>query len=205
MEGFRAPAFGEALPPAHPSSEAVRMLRLRRSTPADLLGEPGPGPQTLRALLEIAARVSDHRRVYPFRFIVFEGEARARAGAIIAAAFEANEPGSADARIDGERRRFLRAPVVVAGLFPVDATPPTPEWEQVLTVGAVCQNMLLAASAHGFAAQWLTEWYGYDRRVLDGLGLKPHERIAGFIYIGSAREDPKERQRPDLDGLVSRC
>lgn len=204
MEGFRAPDFGESLPAAHPSPEAVRMLRLRRSTSADLLCDPGPDPQTLRALLEIAARAPDHRRVYPFRFIVFEGDARARAGGIIAAAFEANEPGSAEARIDSERRRFLRAPVVVAVVSAVDRAHRTPEWEQVLTAGAVCQNMLLAASAHGFAAQWLTEWYGYDRRVLDGFGLKPHERIAGFVYIGAAREDPKERQRPDLDGLISR-
>lgn len=204
MERFRAPAFGEPVPFAHPSSEAVRMLRLRRSTSADLLGEPGPDPETLRTILEIASRAPDHRKVYPFRFILFEGEAREKAGAILGEIFELNEPGSGDSRIAAETKRFARAPVVVAVVSAVDQMHRTPEWEQVLTAGAVCQNMLLAASAHGFAAQWITEWCAYDRRVLDRFGVKPDERIAGYVYIGTAKEDPKERQRPDLDSLISR-
>ena len=79
----------------------------------------------------------------------------------------------------------------------------TPEWEQVLCSGAVCQNMIIAASASGFAAQWLTEWYAFDRRVLDALGLNQDERIAGFVYMGTATETPLERPRPDLDALIT--
>ena len=157
----------------------------------------------MKAILTIAARAPDHRRVTPFRFILFEGEARARFGAILAEAFTENEPGAEERRIESERNRFLRAPLVVGVVSSVKPEHKTPVWEQTLTAGAVCQNMLLAASAFGFAAQWITEWYAYDARVLAALGLSRGEQIAGFIYIGTAREDPKERARPAIDDITS--
>lgn len=201
---MKNPELGDSLPPAHPSRDALELLRLRRSTPADFLGEPGPDAETLNNLLTIAARVPDHRRVAPFRFIVFEGEARARFGDVLKAAFAANEPEADPERIECERRRFLRAPVVVSVISKVDPAHRTPEWEQVLTAGAACQNLLLAASASGFAAQWITEWYAYDPKVAAALGLGENEKIAGFVYIGTAKEDPKERARPDMSAIVSR-
>lgn len=204
VKSFTPPEFGKPLPAAHPSEDTIELLRLRRSTAADLLTGPGPDADELRSILYIAARTPDHRRVNPYRFILFEGEGRAAAGEILARAYSAAEPGAETSRIECEGRRFLRAPVVVGVVSSVDRAHKTPEWEQVLTSGAVCQNLLIAASAHGYAAQWLTEWYAFDRAVLDAFGLKPDERIAGFIYIGTAKEDPLERQRPDLDALISR-
>ena len=198
---LKLPELGEALPAAHPSDRAVDMLWRRRSTPADFLGGPGPDQPTLQAILTIAARAPDHRRVTPFRFIVFEGEARARFGAVLRAAYVANEPDAEQHRIECEQNRFMRAPVVVAVVSSVDPSHRTPEWEQILTAGAACQNMLLAASAHGFAAQWITEWYAYDAKVTAALSLSAHERIAGYIYLGTAKENPKERARPDLSAI----
>ncbi|MGE0407969.1 MAG: nitroreductase [Amphiplicatus sp.] len=203
LPSFIPPEFGAPLPAAHPSEEMIAALRLRRSTSADLMTAPGPDAAALGSILAIAARVPDHRRVCPFRFLVFEGEGRAAAGDIIARIFAAEDHFAGESRIEAERRRFLRAPVVVGVVSAVDRTHKTPEWEQILTAGAVCQNLLLAASAHGFAAQWVTEWLAYDRDLLDGFGLKPDEKIAGFVYLGTAREPPRERQRPDLAALVS--
>ena len=98
--------------------------------------------------------------------------------------------------------------MVVALVSSVDRTHKTPEWEQVLTAGAVGQTMLIAASAYGYAAQWLTEWCAYDASVEELFGLVDdgvrHERIAGFIYMGSASAPPRERARPDLASLVTR-
>jgi len=199
-----APAFGEPLPSAHPSADTIELLTLRRSTAADLLGAPGPDPETLDAMLAIAARTPDHRRVTPFRFMVFEGAARAQAGEILGAAFAANEPDASQERVAVEAQRFLRAPIIIAVISSVNRDHKTPEWEQVLTTGAVCQNLLVAASAHGYAAQWLTEWYAYDEAVLEGFGLRERERIAGYVYIGTARELPKERQRPVMKKIISR-
>ncbi|MEO1252466.1 MAG: nitroreductase [Pseudomonadota bacterium] len=197
------PELGDEMAPAHPSLEAIELLRLRRSTPADCLGEPGPDAATLDAMLTIAARAPDHRRVTPFRFITFTGEARARFGETLGDAFRANQGEDAsEARLAAEQQRFLRAPVVVAVISSVNPDHRTPEWEQVLTAGAVCQNLLLAASAHGFAAQWITEWYAYDAAVAAALDLDRHEKVAGFIYIGTAKEPPKERARPVMRDIV---
>jgi len=201
---MKNPELGDEMPPAQPSAAAVDLLRLRRSTPADFMTGSGPDPETLKAILTIAARAPDHRRVVPFRFIVFEGNARARFGEVLKTAFLANEPEADETRAEYERNRFLRAPVVVAVVSSVDREHRTPEWEQVLSTGAVCQNMLLAASAHGFAAQWITEWYAYDEKVTSALGLSAQERIAGFVYLGTAKENPKERARPDINAITSR-
>ncbi len=198
-----APLFCAPLKANHPSIQMRDALFLRRSTQADMLQEPGPSSQVLRDILTIGARVPDHRRVCPFRFILFQGQTRAKAGDILANVFAQNNADASQKAIDKEKNRFLRAPVIVGVVSNVDETHKTPKWEQVLSVGAVCQNILLASSAHGFAAQWLTEWYSYDRIVLEAFGLKSNEKIAGFIYIGSAKEDPKERQRPDIDALIS--
>lgn len=201
---LKIPEFCEPLPAARKSDEMLERLWSRRSSSAAMLGEPGPDERTLRRILTIAARVPDHRKVVPFRFLLIEGDARGRAGDILAGAFEANEPDASPEKVKLEQGRFERAPVVVAVISAVDVNHRTPEWEQVLCAGAVCQNMLLGAHACGFAAQWLTEWYAFDRQVLDGLGLAAHEKIAGFIYIGTASEDPKERQRPVLNDIVCR-
>jgi len=198
------PEFGEPLTPAHPSEEARRLLALRRSSSADRMTGPEPDAQTLEAMLTIAARVPDHRRVFPFRFIVFEGDARLRAGDILAARFGAMTPDATAEKIEVERNRFARAPVVVAVVARIDKAHRTPEWEQMLTNGAVCLNLLLAASAYGFAANWLTEWCAYDDGVMQGLGLKPDEKISGFVYIGKAAELPRERLRPVTADIVSR-
>ena len=183
--------------------DAFSLLWHRRSTTANCLGEPGPDPKTLDDILTVAARVPDHRRVTPFRFIVLRGDRRVTAGQVLATAFRENNPDADDAKVDFERTRFARAPVVIVVVSNVDRTHRTPEWEQVLCAGAVCQNLLLAANAKGFAAQWLTEWYAYDASVALDFGLAGSERFAGFIYIGTATEDPLERARPDMQAIVT--
>lgn len=197
------PEFGAPMEPAHPSEGARRLLALRRSTSADLMTEPGPDDPTLAAILEIAARVPDHRKIFPFRFIVIRGEARARAGAVLARRFAESTADATAERIEVERTRFLRAPVVILVAARIDPAHKTPEWEQVLTNGAVCFNLLLAASAYGFGANWITEWYAYDRPTLAAFGLAPGEKVSGFVYIGSAKEPPRERQRPVMAEIVS--
>jgi nitroreductase len=107
-------------------------------------------------------------------------------------------------RLEAERTRLMRAPCVVALVSAVTPNPAAPEWEQVLSCGAVGMNLCLAANAMGFATCWLTEWYAYSPAVKAALALAGNERIAGFIYIGTARERPEDRERPDLARIATR-
>lgn len=195
--------IGDVLPASHRSDDFAKALRQRRSTLADQLGEPGPAPEVLDRLLAIAARVPDHRRVVPFRFLRIAGRAREQLGARLAEIYAAKNGDARPAQIERERNRFARAPVVICVVARLDADHKTPVWEQTLTCGAVCHNLLLAASAHGFAAQWITEWYAYDADVLSWLGLEAQEQVAGFVYIGTAQAPPKERPRPDAAELTT--
>ncbi len=183
----------------------ISFLKTRRSVKPDKLAAPGPTPQQLDEILTVGARVPDHKKLTPWRYIVFEGEARARIGEVFAEACqkEEKEPPS-PVRLDMERGRFLRAPLVVAVVSSVKPRPGAPEWEQVLSAGALCYNSCLAANAMGFGTNWITEWIAYSPIVREALGLSEAERIAGFLYIGTAPEKPEERERPELAKIVTR-
>lgn len=185
------------------SGATLDLLSRRRSVGPMLLEAPAPEGEALDRLLTIASRVPDHGRLAPWRFIVIRGAARERLGAMIAAWAKADDPDVDEKRLEQERNRLSRAPLVVAVVSRAAAHPKIPEWEQTLSAGAVCMNLSVAANAMGYSTSWLTEWIGYDRRVLDALGLDVHERIAGFIYIGTAREAPAERARPSLADIVT--
>lgn len=184
--------------------DALDLLATRRSSRVIDLAAPGPSDAELDTILTIAARVPDHGKLAPWRFIVIAGEARARTGAALADALAAADPAASERRIAEERGRFLRAPVVVAVVSRAAPHVKIPEYEQLLSAAASCQNMLLAAAALGYGATWLTEWPAYDAGARAALGLSAHERIAGFIYIGTPAQRLEDRPRPDLADIVTR-
>ncbi len=198
------PSAGAIMLGARPSSGARNMLALRRSAGKETLGDPGPTGPALEELLSVAMRVPDHRRVEPWRFVVFEGDARRGFGEQIAAIHARNAQDAGEQELALERRRLLRAPTVVAVVSSPDPAHKTPVWEQELSAGAACQNLLLAANAAGWAGCWLTEWIAYDRDVAELIGLSDQERIAGFIYLGTASANPPERPRPAPPGKIER-
>jgi nitroreductase len=168
------------------------------------MGEPGPNADELRQILQVASRTPDHGKLFPWRFIVFEGASREQFGEVLEQALLARNANAGGGARRMERNRFLRAPVVVAVISSLKTEKPIPEWEQQMSAGAVCQNMLLGAAALGFGANWITEWCAYDERVLKALGLTEGERVAGYIYIGAAKSSQADRDRPVLDEIVSR-
>ena len=184
--------------------DALQLLKTRRSVKPMELGGPGPSPAELDTLLTIAARVPDHGKLAPWRFIVFEGDERLAAGEKIAAIFRGRHADATAEQIDFERKRLARAPLVVAVVSRAGPHVKIPEWEQQLSAGAAAMSLVIAAHAMGYAASWITEWYAYDRAVLDALGLAANERMAGFVHIGRPAKPPEERERPKLADIVSR-
>jgi nitroreductase len=177
-------------------------LLTRRSVSANSLGEPGPAPAEIAQILTAAARVPDHKKLVPWRFVLFEGDARKAFGEALAEVCRNEEPDVGQFRLETEANRFMRAPLVVAVVSRVTKNPAAPEWEQVLSAGAACQNLLVAATALGYGAQWITEWYAYSDGVRAALRLGDNERVAGFIYVGTPKEKPDERERPALADIA---
>ncbi len=183
-------------------SETLDLLHKRRSVVALNITEPGPTESDLNAILRAGMRVPDHGKLAPWRFVIIAGEARENLGKVLGDVFGSENPDIEQERVDFEANRFLRAPVVVCVVSRAQEHIKIPQWEQILSAGAVCQNMLVAASALGYASQWLTEWYAYDATVQKALGLDEAEQVAGFIYLGSAKEQPQDRARPVFDDVV---
>ncbi len=184
--------------------DAIALLKSRRSVKPIELGEPGPTPADIETLLTIASRVPDHGKLTPWRFILFEGQARRRIGDVIAEAFAADRADATPDQIDFERNRLARAPLVIAVVSRAGPHVKIPEWEQVLSAGAAAMNLVTAAHALGYAASWISEWYAYDARILKAIGLAEGERIAGFVHIGTPLRPPEDRPRPALTEIVSR-
>ena len=184
--------------------DAIELLKTRRSVkPREMTG-PGPSPAELDTILTIGARVPDHGKLAPWRFIVFEGDARVRAGEIIAKVFASKNPQASAAEIEIEKHRLTDAPTVIGIVSFTRPHPKVPPWEQELSAGASAMNIVTAATALGYGACWLTGWFAFDRDVLDGLGLKAGEKLAGFIHIGTPSKPSGDRPRPSLSDIVTR-
>jgi nitroreductase len=202
-----------AAPPKMPGTEKhpimktdiklIDYLEVRRSIPAFQMSEPGPDKAQIEHILRIASRVPDHGKIAPWRFIVYRGAERQRIGeALLKLALEA-KPDLSEEMIQVERARFTRAPVVVAVVSKAAPHFKIPEWEQLMSAGALCLNLLISANAHGYVSNWLTEWFAYDERAHPLLGIKPGEKVAGFIHIGSTDFPAVERPRPELAETVT--
>jgi len=198
-----SPRENEEAVSARASLETLSLMARRRSTKFAFLAEPGPSPAEIDTLIRLAARAPDHGKLGPWRFVVFEGEGRARAGEAIAAVI-AGDDGVTPDRIAFEKKRFMTAPVCVMVVSATHTPHKVPEWEQQLSSGAVCYGLLIAAHAMGYAGTWLTEWVTYDERGRAALGLSAHERIAGLVFLRTARAPAIERARPDLASRVTR-
>ena len=177
-------------------------LKTRRSVPPAMMREPGPERAEILSIIATASRVPDHGKLAPWRFVVFSRAARERISDSLMDILKADRPDiSADA-LTMERNRLLLAPVVI-GIFSTAAPhAKIPLWEQELSAGAVCFNTVLAANAHGYAANWLTQWFAYDERARSLFGLRPGEKVAGFIHVGTMETHPGDRARPELADIV---
>ena len=184
-------------------SETIDFLTTRRSTVARMMDEPGPSDDEIKKIMEAGMRVPDHGRLTPWRFIVIRGDARDTIGNVIADAFKRNNPDAIEEQIEIEQERLTRAPVVIAVVSRVQKEHKIPEWEQMLSAGAACQTMLIAAQSMGYAAQWLTEWYAYDDDVKAAIGAEAGDEIAGFVYLGTGTGKLSDRARPEYDNIVS--
>ena len=177
---------------------ALEFLKTRRSRPAKTLRGPVPGRDEVRDLLRIAARCPDHGKLEPWRFLVLERAALARLAGTIPA--KGAEMGIEPEKCEKMTRQFAEAELAVAVIASPKPSDKIPEIEQTLSAGAVCLQLLNAALAAGWGANWLTGWASHDRDWRErNLGLMPHEWIAGFVHIGTETSEPPERPRPDLD------
>ncbi|MCK8778750.1 nitroreductase [Rhizobium sp. NTR19] len=181
----------------------IDFLRDRHSTPVAQIKEPGPTQEELDEILTFAVRVPDHGKIAPWRLVVYRGDLRQKLGeAFLKLALE-KDPEMTETARQAELNRFTRAPLVVGVVSTAAPHPKIPEWEQVLSAGALAFNLVLAAQAHGYVANWRTEWIAYDDAALDVLGVKPGEKVAGFVHIGSSDFPTPDRPRPELSQVVT--
>jgi nitroreductase len=184
-------------------SSLLTFLKTRKSASAKAMGGPGPDAAQIAEILQMAVRVPDHGKLNPWRFIVFEGEARGKVGAEFAAIWAKANPGHGEGILAFQRGFLERAPVVIAVVSTAAPHGKIPVWEQQLSAAAVCFNMELAAQAHGFDVQWMTDWVAYDSSAKKAMGLQEPEQVAGLIFIGKSTVELEDRPRPDAAALTT--
>ncbi|GKS02879.1 nitroreductase family protein [uncultured Sphingomonas sp.] len=182
------------------TSTPLSLLTTRRSgKPRDLVA-PGPSPEQLEQMIAIAARTPDHGKLAPWRFVIVDD--RAALATLITDAYRAERPQAARTEIESLEQFAHQAPALVVVLSSPSTTSHIPRWEQELSAGAATMNLLHAAHAMGFAGGWLTGWPTFSEEVRDAFG-GPHERIAGFVFLGTPGRPLDERPRPDLARVIS--
>jgi nitroreductase len=185
------------------TTSAIAFLRSRKSASAKAMGEPGPALAQINEILEVAVRVPDHGKLTPWRFIQFSGAARHDIGKAFAARWAELNPMHRPDALAFQSGLFMRAPLVIAVVSRAAQHPKIPVWEQQLSSGAVCYNIVLATTALGFHAQWQTDWVAYDPITTNAMGLAADETVAGLIYIGTSTVPLEDRPRPDPASLLT--
>lgn len=182
-------------------STPLDLLLTRRSGKARDMVAPGPDADQLATILRAATRVPDHGKLAPWRFVVVPDTARGKLAELLESAYRHEKPEAGRLELQAMRDFALQAPTLVVLLSRPNPASHIPSWEQQLSVGAACQNLLLAAHAQGFVANWLTGWAAYSPAVRDAIG-EPGEIVAGFMFIGTPAKELEERPRPALDDVV---
>jgi nitroreductase len=185
------------------TSPIIDFMLKRNSAPIPELREPAPGDDEIATMIRIATRVPDHGRLAPWRFIVYRGKAREEIGEKLADLAEKGEGPLTEARRNQELTRFSRAPLVIGVISSPKENPKIPQWEMFLSGGAAAMSLVLAASALGYGTNWITNWYSDVEEGRRILGLAPHERVVGFVHIGSYEGPAPERPRPDVAALYA--
>lgn len=189
--------------PFNDTSSILALLKSRKSASAKAMGAPGPTPEQLSEILACAVRVPDHGKLTPWRFILWEGDARARFGDVMKARWQVLHPEHGEQTLGFVHGLFLRAPTILGVVSSAQEHPKIPVWEQQLSAAAVCMNILYAATALGIGCQWNTDWVVYDAEIAAAMGLAPHEKLAGLIYFGTSTGALEERPRPDPATLLT--
>ena len=184
------------------SSTATLLATRRSAKPRDMVA-PGPNSAQLRQILEVAMRVPDHGKLNPWRFVIIESDRRRAFADLLQDAYRAEKPDAGRIELEAMDQFAHQAPVLVAVLSTPAANSKIPRWEQQLSAGAACMNLLMATHAAGFVGCWLTGWAAYDAQVLESLGGAPQDRIAGFLFLGSPSRPLEERPRPTYEAVVS--
>lgn len=183
------------------SSPQALLASRRSGKPRDMIA-PGPNDGELRAILQAAMRVPDHGKLAPWRFAIVDADRRDAFAALLERAYRETKPDPGRLEIEANEQFARQAPTLVVVLSKPARASHIPIWEQELSAGAACMNLVTAATAHGYVAGWLTGWAAYSPMVRDAFG-ESDEKIAGFIFIGTPSRPLDERPRPDFDAVAS--
>ena len=177
----------------------------RRSVLARKMSSKTIPDEDLNKILSAGIRVPDHGALNPWKICVIRGDTLRQIDEnIILSEFKKDNPNATEIQLETESKRFQRASIILAVLSVPVEHPKIPTWEMTLSSGAVCMNLLSCAQSLGYAAQWLTEWYAYNKKMLEYLGGRPEiDKISGFIYLGHKVEEPNERRRPDPKNVIN--
>lgn len=176
------------------------LLSRRSGKPRDMVA-PGPDAEQMAIILTAASRVPDHGKLTPWRFVTVAADQRDALADLLVTAYRAEKPEAGKLELDAMVQFAQQAPSLVVVLSSPVSSSKIPLWEQELSVGAACMQLLNAAHALGFVGGWLTGWPTYSNHVRDAFG-SVEERIAGFIFIGSPSKALEERPRPNLSDVV---
>lgn len=181
----------------------IDFLLSRKSVPISAIGEPGPSDADIETMIRVATHVPDHGRLTPWRFVLYRGKAREEIGEALVGLAEEREGPLSEGRRQQERTRLSRAPLVIGVISRPVSHERIPEWEQFLSAGTAAMSLVFAATALGYATNWVTNWFSADAKGRAILGLSPEERVVALVHMGTSKTEVPERPRPAIGDVLS--
>ncbi len=176
--------------------DQITFLQQRYSTAAKHLVEPAPNSAELEQILQAAVAAPDHGGLHPWQFLIIEGETRQKLGGLMAHCYQQRHPQASNDQVERQRAKPLRSPLIITVVAKIQENPSVDKLEQILSAGAACQQILLAAQALGYGAIWLSGESIFDWNINDGLGLSFDDQIVGFLYLGTEKQPIEQPKRP---------
>lgn len=180
----------------------LSFLIQHQSIPASDLNDPAPSSKELEHILQSGMSAPDHGNLTPYRFLTIQGDARIQLSGLFEQAVQKRNPEADEATILKQKNKPLRSPMIIVVIATLTETPKIPEIEQLLSAGCAAQHIQLACSQLGYGSIWLTGDNCYDMFIYSALGLDLHERIIGFIYIGTPAKTVSSKARTSAQSIT---
>ena len=175
--------------------EILKAIQHRNSRP--FLEEPAPSEQEMREVYKAALRAPDHAWLRPWRYLEVRGEGRKKLADAFIKASKASDEIPSEEMLEKLEKSPYRAPMVIVLIADIKEQPKVPKIEQMLSLGAAAQNILLSISSLGYGGVWRTGNMAFNPHVVKALELPENSEIIGYLYIGTPSK--KEKAIPELN------
>lgn len=185
-------------------NEFIRLIHDRRSI--GKLSLPIPSDDELKVAITAGLTAPDHKQLKPWKLTVLTDGALDEFGKKLLQAAHEVATHKGESLDETARQKFLnmprRAPMIIVVATDIKEHEKVPPFEQLLSAGAMIQNLLLSLKSIGYDSIWRTGELTNHPVIKRYFDVADTDTVCGFVYVGTSDVAMPPRDEPRLDKLV---